>query len=491
MSWTLHRARRDVAVLVPASAGTVAISYASGSAPLLGAGVAGLTILSVLPWATLFILFIGSSLLQSHFLPFSLGGLTVGSITLRPEMAILIPLAVRAFVMSQPQYRPKWGATEFLLVGWIGLNVVTSYINSPSFFRSIQPAGELLIGVAAMLTVYTAVSSARRLRYAAKVFIGFLLLDAVYGFLATIAHYVAGTNFGVSTRSQYGAGTYGLMFEHDIFASSCAATAVILYVLWREQSDLFSTRTYIWGFWISVASMFAGLARAAWIGFFVGMVYVIVVSRRTRRPRRMERVALAMFALAGAVLIGAWLFVAAQSYQATNIDKAVTKSGGGTGSVFNGIFEKANELTNVTSGTGAARLSEAQAALTDLHHSPAIGLGTFTYDQRHPLKFKTNYIGNIWLRAIYDTGILGFLMLVAAIGVALWPTRTLMAPRGSYATIARALTFGWVPLVLAYAATDDTLFMWPWIFLGLIRAARLVAARQERIRRAEAAGGAA
>src|SRR5205809_6438415 len=110
MSWTLHGSRRDSAFLLPAAAGTAGIAYATASAPLVGAGLAGMTIVSILPWATLLTLFIGSSFLQSHFLPFSLGGLTVGNITLRPEMAILIPLAVRAFVLSPPQYRPRWGA---------------------------------------------------------------------------------------------------------------------------------------------------------------------------------------------------------------------------------------------------------------------------------------------------------------------------------------------------------------------------------------------
>ena len=29
-----------------------------------------------------------------------------------------------------------------------------------------------------------------------------------------------------------------------------------------------------------------------------------------------------------------------------------------------------------------------------------------------------------------------------------------------------------------YAGTDDTLFMWPWVFLGLVRAARVLADRE-------------
>ncbi len=451
-----------------------------GASPLIGSGLAGMTLISLLPWAALFAAFIGAAMLQSHYLPFSLGGVTVGSITIRPEMGILIPIAFRALLMSKPQYRPRWGSVEFLLLGWILLNPLTSFVNSPSFFRSIQPAGELALGFAAFITVYTAVSTKQRLWYASRLFVGFLLFESAYGFVATVGHYLAGTNFGVSVRSEFGAGTYGTMYEHDIFASTCAATAIICYVLWREQSTLFSNRTYVWGFWVSVISMFAGLARAGWIGFFLALVAVAIVLRRTRRPAKLERAGLMMFGLAAMIALGSWLFLAAQTYQPTTYQKSVTKSGGGTGSVVNGLFQKINDLTNVTTGTGAARLSETKQALGDLKHSPLIGLGTFTYDQRHPLKTKTNYIGDMWLRALYDTGLVGLLLIVVAIGIALWPSRSLLQARSPTATIARALTFGWMPLVVAYAATDDTLFMWPWIFLALIRASRSLAEREHR-----------
>ena len=142
-----------------------------------------------------------------------------------------------------------------------------------------------------------------------------------------------------------------------------------------------------------------------------------------------------------------------------------------------------NELTTFSSGTEAARVSEWRTALGDLHVSPIFGLGTGTYGLRHPLKSGvTNYIGNLWLRVLYDTGIAGLLLFVGAVAITLFPTRTLLRAKGPWATLARALTFGWLPLIVAYAGTDDTLFMWPWVFLGLIGAARLVAERHERAR---------
>jgi hypothetical protein len=52
--------------------------------------------------------------------------------------------------------------------------------------------------------------------------------------------------------------------------------------------------------------------------------------------------------------------------------------------------------------------------------------------------------------------------------------------------VARAFTFGWASLGIAYIGTDSMLLMWPWLLLGLTRAAHLLAERQYRALRLEA-----
>jgi len=472
------------AFLIPAGFGAAGYAYATGAYPLVGVGLAGMGVLSMLPWAALTIVFLFSIMLQSHYLPFSLGGVNVGTVTLRPDMAVLIPLALRAYFYPLPKHRTRWRTAQYLFAAWIVLNFVTSKLHSPSFRKSIQPAGLLLLGFAALITIYVSVAEERRLRFVVRWFVIFGLFNSYYGLVATLGHYFAGTSFGVSVRSQFGAGTYGLMYEHDIFGSTCAVMAIVLYVLWREKSDLFSDRVYKWGFWVSLISMFAGLSRAAWLGFALAFFVVLVISRRNRRPTRLQRVAVGSFAVALAIVGAIWLVTAAQNYATTGYSKSQTKSGSGTGSVIDGVFQKVNELTAFSSGTEAARYSELRTALADVHVSPIFGLGTGTYGLRHPLKSGlTNYIGNLWLRVFYDTGMVGFLLFVGAVAITLFPTRTLLRAKGPWATLARALTFGWLPLIVAYAGTDDTLFMWPWVFLGLIGATRLVAERHERARR--------
>jgi hypothetical protein len=124
-------------------------------------------------------------------------------------------------------------------------------------------------------------------------------------------------------------------------------------------------------------------------------------------------------------------------------------------------------------------VSEFHTAVGDLPQSPLIGLGANTYGMRHPLQVgSNNFIGDFWLRALYESGLVGMALIVLAILLILWPNRTVTSSKGQLAPVARALTFGWVVLIIAYAGTDDTLYMWPWILLGLTRAARVLADRE-------------
>jgi len=217
--------------------------------------------------------------------------------------------------------------------------------------------------------------------------------------------------------------------------------------------------------------MLLGLSRAAWIGYGIAMILLIVMTRRgLRAPVRIERtgVILLTFVLA-VVMLG-------------SIAANVTSASSGT-SVLGGITAKFANLTNVTSGTGHQRINELNTALTDVKTSPIIGLGANTYGIHHPpviasRSSKNSYIGNVWLRALYESGIVGLALLFGGLLRVLWPSASVTGSRGELAPIARALVFAGITLAIAYLGTDDTLYMWPWILWGLARAARVLADRE-------------
>jgi hypothetical protein len=425
-------------------------------------GVLGFAFLLVLPWALLFALLTLLASIQNDSYGV-VAGFEVGGFRVSPAHLVLIPFGIRAYLTTRENLRMRWGFPEWLLVAFALIQPVITWRKAPSPNASLGALGLVALGILAYLTVYMATCTHRRVLIAAKVFLWMVLLNALYGVVAMAAHVAAGTTFGISTRSAYGNGVYGLALEHDIFGSTCAMGAIAFYVLWRERNPIISSRISGPAVWICGAGMLLGLARGAWIGFGLAFLAVLILPRtRRRRIRGLERVGVSLIVLA-TVGLGA-------SY--------VLGSSSTLGEQLEGVEEKLGDLVNLDTGTGAARLGETATALQDWEQSPIIGLGTGTYEQRHPQRVRTNYIGNIYLRALYETGIVGVPLLVGFLLLLFWPNRALLFGTGDLAPVARALTAGGAVLTVAYAATDSTLLVWPWILFALIRAARALNERE-------------
>jgi hypothetical protein len=468
----VHRPR----FLVSGGIAGLAGGYLAGVSPLIAAGACVMIVLFLLPWNALFSLLSFFSIAQSAKTGtgggVSLNGIVVAGLNFRPAMAVLGVFTVRTLLVRDA--RNRWKLPEIMLIGYALVLLLSSLTRSPNLRTSLPTVGDIWFGVTAYLIVFWAIGTAERLRVAARIFLIVILLNAVYGILAAVGHLVAHTHFGISTQSAYGPGVFGLSYEHDIFASTCGAGAVMFYALWREPNEFFSERFSGFAFLACTLAMFLGLARAAWIGFGVSMLLLIVLTRRSLPARaRIGRTGAILLTVTFGGILLAYILLATPTGSATN-----------NSSVVAGIKAKVGQLFNVNSGTGHARVSETRTALADVKGSPLIGLGANTYGIHHPLaKTKNNYIGNVWLRALYETGIIGLGLLFGAIALILWPNRTLTSSRLPIAPLARALTFGWIVLAFAYLCTDDTLYMWPWILLALARAARVIAQREDAMAR--------
>jgi hypothetical protein len=455
---------RDAAVLLPAAAGAAGLGVLASELPAGAVALVGFSGLLFLPWVALFFLFVLTSMIQNDAYGI-LSGLSAGGYTFSWAHLILIPFAIRAYLFARQGLRPKWSKPEWIIAAFAFMQLLITFRQAPSFKQSLGALGLLALGVLAYVAVYAAVSSSRRLLIASKVFLWLILANAVYGILAMGAHLVLHTHFGVSTRSAFGDGVYGLSLEHDIFASTCGAGAIAFYVLWRERNPLFSRGISAFAVWACGVASLLGLARGAWLGEALAFLALMVLPRTGRRRiQGVERVGFTLL-LVAVLGLGA-------SY--------IVGTSGTVGTQLQGIEDKLSNLLNLNTGTGLARLGETQIALDDWKESPVFGLGAGSYDQRHPQKLRTNYIGNIYLRALYETGLVGALLLISFFLLLFWPNKTLLFGVSELAPVARALTFGGAVLTVAYAATDSTLQVWPWIFFALIRAARLLSERSER-----------
>jgi hypothetical protein len=275
----------------------------------------------------------------------------------------------------------------------------------------------------------------------------------------------------------------GLNYEHDILGSFSASAALCYLLLAREPNPLFSRRWALVGFWLSLGAMMVSLSRSAWIAFGVGFIIMIVfLRRRVRRPSRMAAVGIGVVAV-GVLAAGAFGLVAS----------------GGAGSLGNtAVATQGSQLFAFNSRSGQARTSEWRIALSQVHNSPIIGQGTNSYGQRNAAPKKNNenslgvetgsktntaYLGNLFIRSLYDSGAVGLGLILLFLAGVLWPRRSLRVSRGDLAPVAWAFIGGYVVLGVAFTATDASFQVWPWLLLGLISAATTLALRQYRTSR--------
>ena len=303
--------------------------------------------------------------------------------------------------------------------------------------------------------------------------------------MAFVAHYTLGTGWGVGGSGSpghgaLGAAARGLAYEHDILGSLSGAAAIAFLVLKRESNPLFSRRGATIGFAASFAGLMVSLARGSWVGFAV--VYMVLFVMRGRRSRHggPERVAVLLVVLVVAVYGGVKLVSSANTSSGT--------SGlGGSAAV---IATRSTQVVNFSQGSGATRVAEWKVALGEASRSPLLGLGTSSYGQRHFI-FKSGvqypgWLGNLYVRTLYDSGLIGLLLLMLFLGGVLLPAGRLGRSLNELSPVARALLFGYALMAIAFAATDASLQTIPWLILGVGRAATVLAKRDESKRPAGA-----
>jgi O-antigen ligase len=452
-------ARKSVsgsAIVGTAAVGSLGAGALATQAPLAGVGAGGLIVLTMMPWRALFVLLAGAAIFNQF-------RYDVATITLQPAHLIVVPFALSVF-LSGSRDRPRWRWPESALVVFLGVQVVSSYLYSPRALKSIQVLGLLALGALTYLTTYWSVSNRRRLIFAARTVLIAGLISSALALLALASHNLLGTTWGIAIGAS-GTPAAGFAHEYNIQGSMSGSVAIAFLILLWQDNPLFSGRFAAIGFWVSFAALVASLTRGAWIAFGVALLVLLVLRRRAApRRNRVGLIAWACLVLGLGVLIV--LVVVASS------------------SVENAIVTRGSNLVNTSTGSGQARLSENRIALTEYLRSPIIGLGTNSYGQRHeapkkrPENAKGAFLGNLYTRTLHDGGVIALLALLAFMVAILWPSRTLRISRGDLAPVAWAFTFMYLMMAGAYVVTDASLQLWPWIVIGMARAARSQAARQ-------------
>lgn len=440
--------------VLPWIGGSALVGAASLVSPLAAAAAAGSAALAALPWMVLFALGVLAATVQS-------ASVDVLGMTFRPEMLLASILALRAFTMRR---RRDLGSSEWFLLAFLALMVVSSLLQAADLGASLRGAAMMSFGALAYLAVVVAFSTPERLFVGVRIFLVSLGAGAAVGIAALASHYAFGTQFGITLLDTLDLfpSVKGVAYEHDLYGSTCAVGVVVFFVLWRERSRILTDGWLLVGGWLCAAGCALALARGAWVALAIAGI----VALWTSRPRR----SIAPLVAGGlaAVVVGALLLGLFTSFDVG--EKAGTTAGA--------LHVQSSRALSFGSTTGAQRVAEWKLAYADISASPLLGSGAISYGQHHLIKTqygsKPAFLGNWLVRIVYDTGLVGLGLFLAFALPIVWPSDSVVGASGESAVVARALVCGCIVIAVAYLATDALLLVWPWILLGLTRSARLL-----------------
>lgn len=361
--------------------------------------------------------------------------LDVGGLTLRVEMVVGALALVRLThdVMSQRSQKlaiaVKWSIG--LTVAWLTFASVSSLNIAPYPQRSIS------VLIWCLLNVITAVWIAKTpgawfwiLRYGTGVALICCFLAVVLWFGATLGV----SNYGVQIDPEYGGyAAFVFSFEANILAGLLCLWALVAVV-----NPLGAVPQWI-RLSLAVSAPVAILTthtRAALVAYAIGLLACVFLQTSARR------IAITSLSFGG---LGAALLLL---------------GGNDVG------FSKFLAVFDIDDGTGGLRNRVATVAITEWWSSSErfIGLGWNSFGQRHidetrPSLLLPGYIGNLPVQILYDSGLIGALLLTLAVSAA--AAAVYRARRLSLLVVIL------VPYVLFSIATMVLWLLETWIFVGL------------------------
>jgi len=412
-----HGRSRDLAVTGVVIATAAAVG-ATGS-PVVAALVAGVVVLLLLtglPTGVLVGLFVASTFVTRF-------GIEVAGRTVRAEYVAGVLLALSLLPRyARAPFDQRARAVLLMLTAYLLYSTAVTVLFAPAPAASatvlIWFASDCLI-LLALVRVPDLVP--RLVRWGTCLACG----TAVIGVSAWLLANAGGPQLLVQPDPAYGGlAAYGLSYEANIFAGITCTWAMVALVSPRAWVPS-GVRVSLIGLAPVVALV--SHTRAALIALGAGVLVLLLVRSSGQVRRKIMPALLAMGALGSVVLVAGVP---------------------GTGK----IVDKFSQSLDVNSANTRLRIDNSLVAVDDLRPSTAIlGLGTNSYGQRHLQQavdgsLVPSYIGNLPLQVLYDTGLVGLLI----IGIGLWVASRKRALPGPGAAV----------LTTLFAVSLATSFFW-------------------------------
>lgn len=403
------------------------VAVQASPTPAVPVGVSAAVFLQSLGWRRLIGLLVGATFVTRLRFDVAGSGFRLEHFVLFCCVVALLFAGRQAALLEAARDR-----TSVLVGAFVAWNAAVSILNSPQPGESLLIVGWLALDWLMLAVLVSSTHDPRALARQGVMWAGAASVTAVT--LWVVATATGRVTFGVQRETLTGSlAAYGLSHEANILASTLAVWVFVALT----ASGWLSTRARFLVAALGMAGMAVSLTRAASVGLLAGLAVWGVVSGRTGRRVAVRTTAAAAAAVVAVVLVAPG--VAAP------------------------LRTKAGELVNFDTGTGKGRLDSWGSAVGDLDGAVwLVGLGTNSYGQRHldptrPDEPIPGYLGNLPLQVLYDSGLVGVVLLGGAL--------VTVVPR-QRARAARAL--GLVTLyVVCAVATSPVWFGTTWVILAI------------------------
>jgi O-antigen ligase len=378
-------------------------------------------------------------------------------------VAALVALVILVRVVLCEE-RLRLRGCDWLLLAFVGMNYAGSSINSPEPKATLRWALLFTLATASYFVLVHLLSDRERFQKAMKIFLMAGAAEAVFGILCYISFRLTGNQFGITVFSflEDSPGVHGSLWEPNIFGSYAAAFA-LMFLFYRLTSGA-RRGWYTLGFLITALASLLSIARAAWIGFLTGLLFLLwyAASQGKVRVRRL------ISSLAAVLLVGLGLLLVA-------------------GLGYGYLRERVETLAHPTEApTFVGRLYYDSLALEHVREHSLLGWGsssfTIFWEWDTPEGPGPAWVGNLEVRVLHDTGAIGLTIFLAFLVKLLREgAKTLKRTRNQEdLRNIGALLSGWIVLLVAFQATDATTMAFPWVHLGLLAAATRIPLEEKK-----------
>jgi hypothetical protein len=433
-------------------------------------------------------------------------GIRWRGINLRLELIAAVVLALWA-VVTWRIAPVRIGLIEYCLVAWLAVGAVSSLLFSPAPRESLRLT-LVLVGVVALygLTVVF-IRSRADLARAALVLVGVGTVVAAIGIVEAIAYALFDSHVGIAFDGtalenivEFAPRVTSTMWEPNIFASYLLIVWALAFALSRAPAA--QTRGRKWALRIAMAIVVTGIVisttRVVWV--VAPLLMLAMMAFALQRGLLARRKLLADFFNPNLAGIAAGLALAtAMSVVACPTAPTSTQPAATTTTVISGPASgPAPAASNPFNGPGCVRsgsvfmqhargffragstssftgrLAVAKLAIQGWLKRPIFGNGTGSYLFIFGAMVG-GWIGNLPLHVLFDTGIVGLLLLLVALVAAGRPAiRALRSPAVAWETthyVLFGLVAAGVALIVTYEFTDGTWLGFTWVFFGMLVAA--------------------